>query len=405
MEQKKLSILVSELQAGNSLVFEEIYHQTQQKLYVYALSIMKNESDAKDLLQETYIEIIKSIQKLQRADKFLPWSKKILFYLAMQKFRKDGSAVILDEKYESLIEDFRDTDDSIIPEEAYDANEVKAIIRGIIDELPTSQQVTMIAYYYDEMNIQEIAEMMECSENTIKTRLHYGRLAAKDKVEDYEKKHDIRLHALTPLLFASMGEYGQADAMSMDSAKALAEKIVEQINNLENISAGTVTGAQVASMGQAATAAGGIVTSKLIAVIVIAVISVSGIGFGIAQSTSSPEKTIESFERSFNKGDTEGLISCMDPEIQAMYKVFTNFANATIGMNTDALLSSIFSLTVGVDQEGKLNLDIVIENIEKDGNVAHAEVYMVLYQGKELYDSTNDVLVLNKIGRKWYIMK
>lgn len=419
MKEKNLSDLVSELQAGNQSVFEDIYYQTQQKLYFYAMSIMKNENDAKDLLQETYVEIMKSIKNLQSIDKFIPWAKKILFHLAMQKFRKGDSAVILDEEYESLIENFEETDDSSVPEEAYDISEVKAIIRGIVEDLPMVQKLSIIAYYYDEMNIRDIAEMMECSENTVKTRLHYGRLAMKDKLVNYEEKHNIRLHALTPLLLLSMKGYDEVYAMSADSAGALVDRIIKPADQLRNLSsdplteAAQITAAEAtakvaetsvkATIGAAVKAAGSIGVSKLIAVIAVVVIGISGIGF--AHAVNTPEKTLENFEKSFNKGDLDGVLDCVDPEAKTLYKGISGLASSVVGTNVDELLSSMFGLAAGVEHDGRFSIDIVVKSVETNEDEAYAEVYMILYRGKSLYDSSFEKVMLKKIDGQWYIME
>lgn len=405
MEEKSLRSLVIELQKGNQSVFEEIYYQTQQKLYVYALSIMKNENEAKDLLQETYLEIIKSLKNLSDTDKFIPWSKKILFHLAMQRFRKSGTEVLLNEEYDHLIENLEDTDDLSMPEEAYDVNEIKSIVQGIVEELPIVQKLSILAHYYDEMNIKDIAEMMDCSEGTIKTRLHYARLSIKDKLASYEKKHNIRLHALTPLLLLSMKNYDEVYAMPKSSTESIAGSLAKQMKDLPNLVSDDVliSGAKIMGAGVATKTIGGIAITKLIAAIAIVVVAVSSIG--IAQTTSSPEKTLENFEKNFNKGDLEGVLDCIDPEAKTLYEGVTGLASAVVDVDVDDLLSSLFGLATGVEYEGRVSIDIVVEDINTNKNEATADVYMILYQGKNLYDSSNEKVTLEKIDGKWYIME
>ena len=418
MKEKELERLVVELQ-NDKLVFEEIYYLTQQKLFLYAKSFMESENDAKDLLQETYIEIIKSVKNLQDPSKFIAWSKKILYHLAMQRFRRSETAVILDEDYKNLIDNFEDTDGSSLPEEAYDANEVKTILRELITGLPVAQRLSIIAYYYDEMPIQEIAEMMDCSENTVKTRLHYARLSLKNKLENYESKHDIKLHALTPLILLSLQDYDKVYAMSENSAQSLADKISDQLVHSENLTPppSKITSRTVdttAAMGAGKLAAGtavdtaakaiaGTAISKIIAIVAVIVVIVSGVG--ISHTVNGPEKTINNLEKSFNKGDLDGVLDCLDPETKLIYQGITGLASIAIGSDVESFLSSMFGLAAGVDHQGRISIDIVIKDIEANKADAVAEVYMVLYHGKEIYDSAFENLNLKKIDGKWYIME
>jgi len=76
-----------------------------------------------------------------------------------------------------------------------------------------------------------------------------------------------------------------------------------------------------------------------------------------------------------------------------------------VGTDVDELLSSMFGLAAGVEHDGRVSIDIVVKSVETNEDEAYAEVYMILYRGKSLYDSSFEKVVLKKIDGQWYIME
>ena len=218
-QREQLTILVDAFQKGNERVFTDIYDLTQRDLHVYALMLMKDPDKAQDLLQDTYIKVIEQIHTLREPSRFLPWAKMILHNLAMTEFRRQGKApILLDEDKEEIFDDIREEEESFIPGGSLDRRELQQIVFDVVKTLLVEQRVAMVAYYYDEMSVKDIAEMMQCSEGTVKTRLYHGRKAFKGKLEAYEKRHNIRLHSATPLLFIGFKGFDLATAPTAKAA-------------------------------------------------------------------------------------------------------------------------------------------------------------------------------------------
>ena len=98
------------------------------------------------------------------------------------------------------------------------------MIRELIDKLPETQRVAVMSYYNAEMSVKEIAELLGVSENTVKSRLSYGRNAIEKGVKEYEKQ-GIKLYGLSPLpfllyLLRSSAELG-SDAAASAAASAV----------------------------------------------------------------------------------------------------------------------------------------------------------------------------------------
>ena len=200
MDKALLTKSVKEFIAGNQQSFEEIYAQTSSNLYVYAKFLMRDDEKAQDLLQNTYIEVINSIKGLKDPEAFLTWAKTIM--LRQSKRMLASKELLLDtsgDEGASLFDGLRDEDRDYIPEERMDVAEIKSIIRNTIEALGPQTKAAMLAFYYEEMSISQIAEMTESSEAAVKSRLFKGRQATKERLEEYERKHGIKLHTILPI--------------------------------------------------------------------------------------------------------------------------------------------------------------------------------------------------------------
>ena len=101
------------------------------------------------------------------------------------------------------------------PEAALCDAESGKIIAELVDQLPQAQRATVLLYYYDSCAIRQIADIMECSEGTVKSRLNYARKAMQQLIEQTEQRDNIRLHSFSPaLLLLGLGAKEQALQLS-----------------------------------------------------------------------------------------------------------------------------------------------------------------------------------------------
>ena len=301
--QERLTLLADELRKGNDRVFTEIYEMTQQGLHVYALMLMKDPEKTQDLMQDTYIKIYESAHTLRDPSRFMAWAKRILYTQAMAYYRRSGKdPILVDEDKENIFDIVEEESNDFIPEANLDRAELQRIVFDVVKTLPAEQRVTMVAFYYDEMSVREIAEMMGCSEGTVKSRLFNGRKAFKGHIEAYEKRHNIRLHSMAPFLFAGFADFDKASAATAAaSQKTLAAVTAKTgIGNAAGASfnAGVPSQVPMAApkkvvVSAAAKSAAGISAKKIAAAVCIAALVAGGTGFGIYQGTRSSDEASE----------------------------------------------------------------------------------------------------------------
>ncbi len=192
---------VKQVQEGSEEGFNKLYSYTHNFVYFRCKSLLKNDDEAWDVLQEVYIVAFKSLSRLKDNSKIYSWLGSIAYFLSMKAYRKKKD-ILLGEEVEGLFNEIQSLDKDIQPEQALNEKETCNIIKDLIDQLPELQKAAVIAYYFDQMNVKEIAMVFGCSEGTIKSRLNYARQFLKHAIENKEKKYGIKLHSTAiPTIF------------------------------------------------------------------------------------------------------------------------------------------------------------------------------------------------------------
>ena len=192
---KQLLEGINTLRAGNSQGFDIVYGETSSYVFARARMIMNDEQDANDLVQDTYIQAYQNINSLQDPHNIFAWLGGIAYRQGMKIYRKKND-VLLGEDNEGLFEQIENEDIEWNPELSMEQKALGNIVAEIIDELPPLQKAALTAFYYDGLKIDQIAQMFDCSSNTIKSRLTYAKKFVREKVEIKEKQDNIRLHSV-----------------------------------------------------------------------------------------------------------------------------------------------------------------------------------------------------------------
>lgn len=183
--------------------FRFLYESTYRDKYYIALKYMKNEDDALDVLQDAYMKAFTNLSMLYDAGRFPAWlgmivantaknvlvKKKPFLFSEMDMENEDGDSFeyrIEDENFENQ------------PELAYTKEETRELVMQLISSLSEEQRLCILMFHIEGMSIREIATALDCSENTVKSRLNYGRKNLKIKAEELQRK-GYKLYGFAPL--------------------------------------------------------------------------------------------------------------------------------------------------------------------------------------------------------------
>lgn len=206
----ELLTAIEQMKEGKEEGFAVVYSQTYNYVYSKAKYLMKSEEDALDLTQETYVQAYKGISGIDNPENIYAWLGGIVYRQGMKIFNKKKE-LLVEQEQDYIFEDVASNEAT--PEENAEQNATRQVVRGIIEELPELQRMAVMAFYFDNMKIDAIAQMCDCSSNTIKSRLNYAKKYLKEKVVEHEKKNNYKLYSVTPavlyLVFKDM--FGSAD--------------------------------------------------------------------------------------------------------------------------------------------------------------------------------------------------
>ena len=167
--------LVELYSKGENAAFDELLSRYQSKLFTYISFIVRNETLAEDLFQETFIKAITTIKQGRYAEsgRFGAWLTRIAHNLIIDSFRHDKSDLLLsnDESEVDLFNNAELCDDNV--ETALVNRQVLRDVRRLINVLPDVQREVVFMRYYQDLSFREIAEATGVSINTALGRMRY----------------------------------------------------------------------------------------------------------------------------------------------------------------------------------------------------------------------------------------
>ncbi|MCQ2532860.1 MAG: sigma-70 family RNA polymerase sigma factor [Saccharofermentans sp.] len=181
---------------GDSAAFTELYNASYRMVYQICLGHLKNQEDAEDATQEVYITAFKKISTLQDNNTFFGWIKTIAVHTSLNiiQAKNRHNIIAFDDAVQN--EDLIDGDDNLetLPDAYIMKSEKRKIVLDILrNELSEVQYQTVFMHYFDGLNVEQIASIMQCSTGTVKSRLKLARVKIKSGIIDYEEKTGDRL--------------------------------------------------------------------------------------------------------------------------------------------------------------------------------------------------------------------
>lgn len=195
--------LIHKAQKGNQAAITELYNRTYSQGFSVALQMVKNEEDAMDILQNAYISAFKNLHTIREPEKFRNWFNCIVANKCRDFLRKHKEVMFSELAVEEDISYEETLESDLIefsPEQSVDYSATKKLVNDILQALPQEQKLCILMYYYNELSVKEIAEALECTENTVKSRLNYARSKIKEEVKALEKK-GTKLYNVAPIPF------------------------------------------------------------------------------------------------------------------------------------------------------------------------------------------------------------
>lgn len=172
--------LIAKAKKGDEKAFEALVFSCQQKAYAIAFRYMKNDADTLDVLQDAFIKMYIKLESFSYKSTFETWFFRIVInscYDMLRKTKSDSKkAEIAGEA--GLLSEVENKQNS--PEEIVIKAEESQIVLSALDLLPQPQRDVLVLREYNHFSYLEIAQILQISEGTVKSRLNRAKLHLRD---------------------------------------------------------------------------------------------------------------------------------------------------------------------------------------------------------------------------------
>jgi RNA polymerase sigma-70 factor, ECF subfamily len=179
--------LVRRARDRDEAAIRSILQANNRRLYRIARGILRNDSEAEDVVQETYVQAFTHLQDFRGDSSLATWLARIAMNEALGRLRRQRPAVewtsLPPGTLEAQIIQFPLSAPSEDPEKSMAQREIQYVVEHAIDELPDAFRIVFITRVIEGMNVEETAEILGLKPETVKTRLHRARTMLRDNVE------------------------------------------------------------------------------------------------------------------------------------------------------------------------------------------------------------------------------
>jgi len=188
--------LARDLIEGKPEAFDRFVEVFRSKVFQYALMMCGHREDAEEVAQDTLFKVFENFDQLRDPERVRPWVFRIARNACYMKRRKSVFAPT----QELSLEDFLPhsegdgsrkleiADWSALPDDQVLRAELRDVIHQAIQELPEMYRAAIMLRDVEELTTEETAQVLDVSQEVVKTRLHRARLAVRAKLDEYLRR-------------------------------------------------------------------------------------------------------------------------------------------------------------------------------------------------------------------------
>ncbi len=158
--------------------FVKLINENRSKLYKTAMAILKNDDDACDAIQDALLSAYKNISSLKNKKYFLTWLTRILINKCYDIINKNKKVTYVDSDI---------TDNTIGYVDSYN---VESILENTLNRIDDSLREVAVLYYYDELSVEDISNILSIPKGTVKSRLSRARTQLYEIIKKEEGELD-----------------------------------------------------------------------------------------------------------------------------------------------------------------------------------------------------------------------
>lgn len=197
-----------------------IYSKTYNYVYLRAKSILRREDDVLQLMRDVYIKLLENPEMME-PEKFYEWLGKNVYEIGSAHYRK--RKVREDDRLELSEQDLT------IPEHV-DMEDSIMIIEEHLSGLPDLYHAMMYAFYYDYMTIEDIAELMECTEGNVVNALNYTKKYMIRALENYYDETKVKVAFSAEAMRGALRKWSVENCLGLTVAQSVYSDICKSVD-------------------------------------------------------------------------------------------------------------------------------------------------------------------------------
>jgi RNA polymerase sigma-70 factor, ECF subfamily len=181
-EAEQDRVLIERAQAGDMGAFRRLVERHQRRAFAVALALVRDENDARELVQDAFLRVFKSLPTFQGDSSFFTWLYRIVTNLSIDLMRRPGRQTSDFEESRLDLDDGADLDfpllgriDGADPADTVRRREIGGRLQTALDALPSYHRAVIVMREIDGLSYEEMAQIMGVSKGTIMSRLFHAR--------------------------------------------------------------------------------------------------------------------------------------------------------------------------------------------------------------------------------------
>ena len=167
--------IVEKVLTGQTALFEVLMRRHNERVYRSARAIVKDESEAEDVMQQAYVNAYSHLRQFDGRSQFSTWLTRIAIYEALARARRRGRYINMDFEQTPGLTFVTSRASNPDPERLAFSRELGALMESAIDRLPDGAREVFILRAVEEMSTEEVAAALDVSQAVVKTRLSRAR--------------------------------------------------------------------------------------------------------------------------------------------------------------------------------------------------------------------------------------
>jgi len=182
--------LVQSCQAGDSTAFDCLARRHQKLVFRLIYRIVGKDGDIEDIAQEVFLRAYKGLDKFRGDAAFSTWLTRITVNYCLKVLNQRKAKPLLERLTSFVAWSKESTQQSVV-----ELQEQRAVVKHALERLSPKHKTAIVLLYFEEHSCEEIAEILECSVGTVKSRLYHARIKLKKLLSPYFFEGEWNLHA------------------------------------------------------------------------------------------------------------------------------------------------------------------------------------------------------------------